>query len=380
MDTRTAGAILRTAILGFACAWFGGVRAAGVVDGIQSMVKENWSELSEKCLDIMELEREIPNLPDHTWMPFTTDKDDQRKKIRKIQMAIREILLSEGAQKILEKTDRLSEKIAARKEDVAKLGEELQFYPENREKIERKIADARAEIKSLTASRDQELEKVRAELDSIGLHMKGENGGTLFSLVNRGDLIDNVVVAKGVYEIVTRLQNVMRGGDVLSAKRYFGVYVALTDVQILCYEQYLEKSQKGEWRTSLERIDKEAQAAIDSANACIAGGEYTPAQCEIFRKNIAMNNKMVGGVAAYRKLLDSHEKIISRKLADVGRMRKLAYNSFATVSGAANFAALLQSSQAEFAAVLELSLPELEGVDDAALQEQLQLITNMLDR
>ena len=49
-------------------------------------------------------------------------------------------------------------------------------------------------------------------------------------------------------------------------------------------------------------------------------------------------------------------------------------------AGAASFAALLQSSQAEFSAVLELSLPELEGVDDGVLQEQLQVITNMLDK
>lgn len=357
-----------------------GVSASELAADIQNSVKKNWSDISETCQDMMELVQEMPKLPDRTFIPFKTDKQDQRKKIRKVQLKIREILLSADSQKIMQKVDRFNEQIAQRKEEVAKLTEELQFYPENREKLEKQINEENDAVKKLTANRDAEIAKVQKELDSIGLHMQGSAGSTLFSLVNRGELIDNVIVAKSIYEIVNKLQGAMRGGDVLSAKRYFGVYVALTDVQILCYEQYLEKSQKGEWRQNLAQIEKDAQAAVASARECIGSGEYTPNQCEIFQKNIAVNNKMVYGVGAYRKLLDCHEKIIAKKLADVNRMRKLAYNSYSTVAGAASFAALLQSSQAEFSAVLELSLPELEGVDDGVLQEQLQVITNMLDK
>ena len=81
----------------------------------------------------------------------------------------------------------------------------------------------------------------------------------------------------------------------------------------------------------------------------------------------------------YRKVLDSHESVIRRKLEKVRLVRNLAANTYGTVANLSDLIQEMKASQDDFAAVLELELPELEEFSDAAAQEQLQNITRMLD-
>lgn len=351
---------------------------ATIVDEISENARDNWRKISEKCQDARELAQELPDLPDSSW--FGTDKKDQLKKIRKVQERIREELLSVGAQEVLAKTDKLSRKIAEKRQEIAELREKRGFVKSEKLKdLDEEIRGEQRELERLTAEHTAELEKVKRELEKIGLQTKGDSLNVLLAMKDRADIIDNVIVARGVCEIVGGLREALKDGDALSAKRYYGVYLTLTDVHVMCFEQYLEKSRHGEWRSGLDRLEANANRTIESAKSHVGSGEYSKGQCEIFRKTIADNTTLIEGVCLYRKLLDAHEAAVERKLKEVRKQRNVAQSLYDTVSGTVDFGSMLQSMQDDFAAVMELELPDIAVIDDSITEDQINAISKMLD-
>lgn len=352
---------------------------AEIIAEIGENVKDNWRKISERCQKVAALTDEMPSLPDSSWWFWETDKDDQREKIRSVQLRIRELLLSSDAKSILKKVDRFDEEIAERRNQVAELTEERQFNPEDAEKLDGKIRKAKDALAELETGRANAVEGVRAEFQSLGLKCGG-SADVLMRLVDRCDIVDNVIVAKGVCEIVDKLRAVMGEGDLTAARRYYGVYLTLVDVQALCYEQYLEKC-NGEdgWRKRLETREAAVRELAETAKASMSDSRYSEANRDQFRRNLASNNLTLQCMATYRKVLDSHESVIRRKLEKVRLVRNLAANTYGTVANLSDLMQEMKASQDDFAALLELELPELEEFSDAAAQEQLQNITRMLD-
>ena len=351
---------------------------AEVVEDIKENVRDNWRKIAEKCQDVQGLVDEMPGLPDSAW--FKTDKKSQLAKIRKYQNKIREELLSVDTRIILEKAEKLGRKIANKKQDIAELKEKRGFAkPEKQKKIDESIKEEQEELQQLVAERDAEMAKVKKELAAIGIHGKESNMGALLSMANRADIIDNAIVARGICEVLEGLRGALKDGDALSAKRYYGVYLVLADIHILCFEQYLEKSKYGEWRTGLNQLETNATASIQKAGESVASGEYNEVQCGIFRKTITDNNKLLTGIQLYRKLLDSHEAAVERKLVDVRKQRNVVQSLYEAVSNTVDFGGLLQSAQDDYATVMELELPDIAVVDEVISEEQINAISKMLD-
>lgn len=351
---------------------------AEVVEDIKENVRDNWRKIQEKCQDVRELAQELPSLPDDSW--FKTDKDDQLKKIRKIQEKIRKELLSVDSCEVLAKTDKLSRKIAAKKQEIAELQEKRCFVkPEKQKKLDEEIKEEQDELQRLTAEHAAEMAKVKKELESIGLQIKSEGLNVLLAMKDNADIIDNVIVARGICDIVEGFREALRGGDIQTVKRYYGVYLTLTEVYVMCFERYLEKSKYGEWRRGLDRIESNANKTIEMADANVRSGEYSAAQCERFRVAIAERNKQITGVQMYRKVLDSHEAAIERKLSEVRKQQVVAQTLYETISDSIDLGVLLQSIQDDYSAVMGLELPDLEIVDASITEEQINAISKMLD-
>ena len=352
---------------------------AEVVEDIKENVRDNWRKIQEKCQDVRELAQELPSLPDDAWWP-KTDKGDQLKKIRKIQEKIRKELLSVDSCEVLAKTEKLSRKIAAKKQEIAELQEKRCFVkPDKQKKLDEEIKEEQGELQRLTAEHAAEMAKVKKELESIGLQTKGSSLNVLLKMKDCADIIDNVIMARGICELVSGLREALKSGDILTAKRYYGVYLTLADVHIMCFEQYLEKSKYGEWRRGLDRIEAKANLTIAADNSNIADAGLAGAMCESLRQDIESNNKLISGVQLYRQLLDSHEASVERKLAEVRKRRIVAQSRYDTVSNTIDFGELLQSIQDDYSAVMELEMPDIAAFDDSAIEEQINAISKMLD-
>lgn len=348
-----------------------------LVRQLKDAVSSNWDKLSKWCRQTLDYHEELPKLDETAplWFP---DKKSRADDIRNKLEDIRGLLLSNDAKRIMKRIEECDKRL----EDInKKLQEEREnhvLYPEKRAKIEERMNKLCSARDELQRQRDEFARNVLKELDALGLRLSGTGAEKCLFPANIGDLIDNVIVAKSIAIVVANLRELMAGGDVSAAKRYFGMYVVMVEVQKYCFEQYLEKSRNGEWRKKLNQIREEAIAVRDEALKSAQDMSFAEQHRNAFRANAKVNENTLKAVAIYEKTLDAHEKIIESKENEAGKMFSVAQNSYKTVSLAGDFFSLVKSSQESFDALLELQLPPIEIINDTSLQEKFMEITKKL--
>ena len=320
----------------------------------------------------------MPDLPEDAWLH--KDRRGQRKRIRKQLEQIRALLLSTDARKILAAVYSFDAKIAEIDDDIRETRDKKFQNPGKEAKFAAKIAKLEARRNAFVERRAEAARAVLAELRAIGLRLSGDAAEKCIFTVNVGDLIDTTIVAKHVGLVVEALGKQIHehGGDVVAAKRYYGMYVAMLEVQKMCFDDYLEKSRNGPWSRQLEAIRKEATEQRDEALRAAEDSTYELSQQAVFRNNAEKFERMLRAVDAYEEILIVHQGVIDLKAYEAERMLAVARSSLATVTLAGDFLSLVQTAEDSFDALLQLELPPLELFNDEALQSEFSKLTERL--
>ncbi len=369
-------------ILAFAVAGASYADTYKIVEDVKASVKSGWKKLEKFSDKIAELREERKGLPEESswWkLGLDTNKSDQDAKIRRQLGRVRELLLSTNAQKILEDVDDIDEDIASIEENIREAQKDRQLADEgDKEGYTKKLDDLAGKKAALQKRRREEAAKVRAELKALGLDIGGKAAEECLFTANLGDIIDGVIVSKSVAAVVENLRELMMVGDVTASRRYYGMYLVLVDVQIVCFEDYLEKSQGGTWRGKLERMREDAIALRDRAQGVLASESYLPGQNAHLAQSIRQNEATLKAITAYLQVLDSHEAVIAEKLAAVQKVREVIAISYETLNLAGDFIQFAKTSQDLFSSLEQLTLPPIELFNDAAIQQEFNEITKKL--
>ena len=353
-----------------------------ILDDVKASVKSGWKKLEKYADKIAELREERKSLPEtSSWTKLwcDTNKSDQDAKIRKQLGYVRELLLSTNAQKILEEVDELDEDIADVEEDIRKTQAERQLADEgDKVDYDKKLDTLFGKKSALQKRRREEAAKVCAELKALGLNVGGNAAAECLFTANLGDIIDGVIVSKNVAVVVENLRELMLVGDVTASRRYYGMYLVLVDVQIACFEDYLEKSRGGIWRGKLERMREDAIALRERAQAALATESFLPGQDAHLAQSTRQNTATLKAIDAYLKVLDSHEAVIAEKLATARKVREVIAISYETLNLAGDFIQFAKSNQDLFKSLEQLTLPPIELFNDAAIQQEFIEITKKL--
>lgn len=352
--------------------------APDVLEDFRDSIRSNWRKLSGCCVNLIGLHDEMADLPEKSWL--NNDQGDQRERIQKQLKRIRSLLLTTDARKILASVEAIDAKIADVDADIRETKEKRFLNPGKEKRFDAKIKKFEAKRCALEERRAEAASAVLTELDAIGLRLSGDAAEKCIFTVNIGDLIDAAVVAKHVGLVVEALGEQMKAqsGDVIAAKRYYGVYVAMLEVQKSCYDEYIDKSREGPWRRQLAAIRKEATDQRAAALRSAGDVSFDMSQRTVFRKNAEVFEMTQRAVDAYVKILDRHEAVIARKAEDAARMLTVARSSLATVTLAGDFLSLVQTAEDTFDALLQLDIPPLELFDDATLQAEFTALTDRL--
>ena len=374
--------VLASMVLALAFAYSTCADTSKILDDVKASVKSGWKKLEKYSDKIAELREERKRLPEtSSWKKLwcDTNKSDQDAKIRKQLGRVRELLLSTNAQKILKEVDELDEDIAEVEEDIRKAQAERQLADEgDKADYAKKIDTLFGKKSALQKRRREEAAKVCAELKALGLNVGGNAAAECLFTANLGDIIDGVIVSKNVAVVVENLRELMMVGDVTASRRYYGMYLVLVDVQIACFEDYLEKSRGGIWRGKLERMREDAIALRERAQAALATESFLPGQDAHLAQSTRQNTATLKAIDAYLKVLDSHEAVIAEKLATARKVREVIAISYETLNLAGDFIQFAKSNQDLFKSLEQLTLPPIELFNDAAIQQEFIEITKKL--
>ncbi|MBP5510092.1 MAG: hypothetical protein J6Z49_04175 [Kiritimatiellae bacterium] len=348
-----------------------------VLEDVKGFISSQWNKICKIADKTGELRDEMDSLPEHSVWFWKSDKRSQRAEIREHLQRARELLLSTDSQRILKANDKLEEKIASAKQEIDKLRNERIVNPDKTEKYDQKIKEWNDKVAAFESSRAEIKKQVLDELASLGLKLTEKQAECFFANVCSGSIIDNTVVAAGIRVIVDNLRDLMRSSDINSAKRYFGMYITLVDIQIECFQQYIE-SNHDIWMPGVGEIVKNAETTCAEAERNAKNKVYTPEQRAIFASNAALNRRTLSAAKAYLSMLSEQEKVVKQKMETAQRIRDVALNSYNTVRLAGDFLTMMKSSGSSFDAILKMDLPEVFAFDDSSLREEFQNITHQL--
>ncbi len=301
------------------------------------------------------------------------------KAIKRHVTKLRKELLTVDSQAVLSSIRKLDRKIASAKKKVAALREQRGLKPEAAEKLDAAIDRAETNLAALETARAEAIATARRDLKEIGLDLP-ENSP--FLTVDLGALIDNAVVAKNIGFVVETLKADMEAakGDAEAAKRYYGAYIVMLDVQSECFRQYLEKAATGIWRDGIADIAKNAEAARKNAEAKAAAAGRSEEERAAFLHAAGTNEKTFKVAQAYLAILQHHEDVVKEKLAATEKRHEIALSFWESVDIASSFSDRVAADMADFDALLELKIPEITFFDDVAMQEEFDAITQKLDK
>ena len=348
-----------------------------ILDDIKVSVKKGWKQMVKYSDKISELREERKGAPTSAW--FSTTKSGYDDKIRKQLRRVRELLLSTSAQKILEVVDDIDEDIADIDEDIRETQADCQLADDDeKDKYAKKLEKLQNKRTALQNRRREAAAKVYAELRALGLDLSGKAAEECLFTANFGDIIDGVIVSKNVAAVVENLRKLMLVGDIKASRRYYGMYLVLVDVQIVCFEDYLEKSRGGVWRKKLEKMRNDAMELRDRALSVKLSENYLPGQDAHLSQAARQNENTLKAVEAYMKILDKHEEIIAGKLAMARRGRETIEISYQTLNLASDFIEFAKSNMEFFKSLEQLTLPPVELFNDEAIRQEFIEITKKL--
>lgn len=298
-------------------------------------------------------------------------------RIRKEVARLRDDLLTVDSKAVLASVRKYDAKIAAEKKILSVLREKRDFNPNLAAKLDPMISRNEANVAELEKSRAEAIEKARSDLKGIGLDLP-ENSP--FMTVDLGDIIDNAIVAKNIGFVVENLKALVDAdkGNANAAKRYYGAYIVMLDVQAECFRQYLAKAATGIWRDGIVDVAKNAEAAMNISRAK-ADAAHSEADRTGFLHAVGTNEKTLKAAKAYLAILARHEEIMREKLAVAEKRHEIALSFWESVDIASALGERALADMADFDSLLELKLPEIAFFDDEAMQAEFDAITRKLD-
>ena len=346
-------------------------------DAVREHVASRWGKICDVADKASELRDELPNLPESSIWFWKNDQRGQQRAIQKHLQRARQLLLSTNSQELLQKISKLEEKLDEIRRETDGWRNKMIISPDKREEYQKKIDKLESQKAELDASRAEMRGEILAELQGMGLKIDEKTADCFLSNVCSDTIIDDTIIAKNIAAVVENLRQLMSTSDVKTAKRYFGMYIVLVDVQLECFREYLEKSDE-EWSPGVNSIIAEAEETMNEALRNAENTSYTPEQRAIFRNNAAMNKRTIQAARAYTSMLGSQAMVVKRKMEAAQRIRNVAMNSYNTVRLAGDFLSLIQSNGRTFDAILEMDIPAVFTYDDSGLQQEFLQITRRL--
>ena len=337
-------------------------------------VADKWNKLCKLMGKAADLRDELPNLPRSAW--FFRDQVSQQGEIDDLLDDAREILLSKSSQDMLKQVQKLDENIREIKSDIAEVNKEMVLHPDRRRKCEEKLTGLTIRRNELRRNLQNLKREVLAELRSWGITVPDSALEPFFASVTRNSIIDNAVIAGNIAAIVKNLEDMMRV-DEDNARRYYGMYMVLLDLQIRCYRDFIAKCD-GVWCLKLDGIINKIQYDHLIANDGAADARFTVAQRDQYKRNLRTNETFLRAARAYRENLERQRNAVAAKMQETEQMREVALNTYETLGNAALLRDMMHTSAEAFEAVMKLELPDLAAFNDAEIVAEFDGITERL--
>jgi hypothetical protein len=331
----------------------------------------------EKTLALQEQQRD---LPDRAW--FGTDRND-------VQAEINDLLNQAVAILSVSPLQQYRQRIADIEQDMAKTRQALDQARRDRigaptesmikptvADYDQRITDYEAQLVQHRADLNAIKQQFAMELQHIGLSLTSEQVDFLLATVVGDNLIDLGIVFDHVKLITTQLEQLVEdsGEDLVSARRYYGLYVMLLRALETMHRQ-VEQMITEDYIPRIVAILERAHTLQSETKQLLADH---PERAELLQANQAAQHMTIEAAGLYRDYLQQQQQQVQQARQTLQQDIRLAWNTYETVQVAGELIDLVQSSQRLLDGLLNRQVPVLRPFANVAMKREFEKLTGQL--
>jgi hypothetical protein len=244
----------------------------------------------------------------------------------------------------------LQERVARLEMERAAAPEDTSFYEvwkSSRSDVDRKIESAKREIEGNRLAIAEKRGGIRAMLREAGIELSEDELRNLLMTVSGDDQLDSIVALKNIYQVSSRLRDLMRSTESLTVSRkYYAVFLLATQAHELQLTRFRERI-ASEYIPRLEDIRKDNSALMERTRTLASSDPQ-------YRSNLAAQEMTERVAVRYRELLLNQDGILAERLTALRKVIAYVENTYETVSLASGLADSMEDSLTNLQALLEM--------------------------
>ena len=273
----------------------------------------------------------------------------------------------------------LSKKICGIEQELADIAASIAMHDEQSGgKYHRLQATRLAELGREKGQKADLVRRAAVYFDAYGVKLAPSQAEVLLSRVDASDVIQMTTVFSVISSMTRQFEkaNVQSGENVEVAKKYYGMYIVLLELQMHIQDQYLSRLTNN-YVPGIELIMEEAKGLRKDTVGEIKVSKETKYR-RVYEQNLRSQDLTIEVTGFYREVLQKDAAKVSRAKVLLKKHYGVAKNTLRTVQVSSDLSALISKNEALYQEVMALQVPELVPFENLQVQAKFEAVTERL--
>lgn len=314
--------------------------------------------------------KQMQNAPEKSVAPFGKDKAYYQSRMAVILGKVSVALDVSDINVLNEQIKTLNKKMEEEESKISALREKAAFGGKN---VTSDIKSREDKVDAYSRQIGEIKEKLRAELERIGVVLDDDQLESLLTNVIADDFISMSIIFNNIGVIATKLGELMQNGneDLVYAKKYYGMYMLLLQTLDGIQNDFINKIQN-RYIPAINRIKREANLNIQEAKAGITSKRGNE---ETLTRNINSNTITIKAADLYLKQLTQQRNSIKAKNDQVRKDLFASQNTLKTVNTSFEMYGMMKKSMSEFNQIANIAPPQFIKFDNKQIEQEFTKMT-----
>lgn len=343
----------------------------------KTILSETYPETEDLFISAVDESAQMKNLPVEA--RFGKDKTDAQENIDSLYNEIFEIITDNKIEYYQKQLAKIQDNKTAEQQLLSEMKAQLGLELDKKKfkRLQAGIEKTEKKLTSLELQREEVINSVYQRLTMYGADVSYKQVESLLARVDADDIIAQTTAFPILAEYVKHVNRAAAGAtkDLVTSKKYYGLYVAILDVQMYIQNQYLSRIEY-QYIPKLTQLRQESKTLVAETKQLM---RQSPKSLKaVYQANLDSQRFNLKVIDLYVKILQENARNV-RKARDLVKQRHhLGKNTLDTVSIAFNVSSMISANAGLHEAVMSLSMPEMLTFQNSAMQEEFQRLTAQL--